>query len=291
MNKEAEIYIKKLAQTILQQNQFSEKLQLATSVFEDVQNYMLSLGKIADDKDASMSIKVGTILAFSTLKKVVNGKMPMSFDRNDWKEIADSISKYAILQEEQNYTKFVFGMYESYIRSSANSIRGMVSDDTVKAIISLADELAQKTNLLDNAMISEVQYIEDCLWISLEAMLKLICSITVLLGSKEFSEFSQAIAIYALAYGRLKLLQKEQETLSGFISSQQKLNDTLEEDYAIYVEKVEKEAEVFYVLIENAFAPDYRVGFLQSAILAKKSGVDENDILKTMDDIDNFFLG
>lgn len=290
MNKETEIYIKNLAQTILQQNQFSEKLQLATSIFEDVQNYMLSLGKIADDKDASMSIKVGTILAFSTLKKVVDGKMPMSFDRNDWKEIADSISKYAILQEEQSYTKFVFGMYESYIRSSANSICGMVSDDTVKAIVSLADELAQKTNLLDNAMISEVQYIEDCLWISLEAMLKLICSITVLLGSKEFSEFSQAIAIYALAYGRLKLLQKEQETLSKYISSQQKLQNTLEKEYEIYVEKVEKEAAEFYVLIENAFAPNFRESFLSSIVLAQHVGVDDGEILKTIDDIDGFFL-
>ena len=289
MNNELENYIKEFVIDQLINSQIGEKLQQAMHIFKEMQNQLYVLSE-KDEDTKSIFIKAGTVLTFAMLKKIADGKMPGSFDKKDWQELANSVSKYAVFQDNQNYTKFVFGMYESYIRSSANYLGGNVSDDVVCAIQYLADEISQKTVLLDDGKITEVQYIDDCLWISLEAMIKLLAAMTMCLGNKEIGEFSQAFAMYAFEYGRLKLLKREQELVNHFIQSQKELSEELEKQYSAYMEALNKEAKQFYVLIDNAFVPEFREMFLHSIVLAKASGVREEEILSTIDDIDSFFL-
>ena len=54
--------------------------------------------------------------------------------------------------------------------------------------------------------------------------------------------------------------------------------------------ELQEESERFAALVDNAFAPDFKSSLIGSVELARASGVKEEDILKTVDEIDDFFL-
>ena len=64
----------------------------------------------------------------------------------------------------------------------------------------------------------------------------------------------------------------------------------LQEKFDQYIIKLDEEANYFYTLIDNAFVPNFREQFLHSIALAKVAGVDEREILNSVDDIDEFFM-
>ena len=206
------------------------------------------------------------------------------------KDIAADVSQYAVLADDQQYSVFIFNLYESYIRHSVQQIEEIISEETANVINGLADELHGKSDALSAGYISEVTYIEDCLWISLEAMIKLIACTAYLSGDQQIAGFAQALASYAFEYGRMMLYSRELEIVNQFIESQYQLDAELEQKYVAYLEDLQKESQQFYTLIDNAFAPNFRDAFLHSILLAKAAGVKEEEILSSAEDIDSFFL-
>ena len=281
--------LKDLALDQLMKSPVGEKLQQAMQIFQTVQDHFLALAEKRDEMGVT-GIKVATTLTFAVLKKIADGKKPAELNSQDWKEIAVAVSKYAILDDDQQYSVFVFSLYERYIRYSVMQIEGNISDSTVKVINGLADELQGKARSLGAGHISEVTYTEDCLWISLEAMIKLLACTVTLCGDERVADFTQALASYAFEYGRLMLYSRELEIINQFMEAQCQLDAELERKYAAFLEDLQKESQQFYMLIDNAFASDFRDGFLHSVLLAKAAGVKEEDILTSTDDVDAFFL-
>ena len=289
MEQALERMLKDLALDQLMKSPVGEKLQQAMQIFQTVQNHYVALVEKQDEMGMT-GIKATTILTFAILKKIADGKKPSELDAQDWKDIAAAVSKYAVLNDDQQYSVFIFSLYERYIRCSVTQIEENISEKTANCIYSLADELNGKAAALSAGYISEVAYIEDCLWICLEAMIKLLACTATLYGDERVTEFTQALASYAFEYGRLMLYNRELEIVNQFIESQYQLDADLEKKYAAYLEDLQKESEKFCALIDNAFAPDFREAFLHSVRLAKAVGVKEEEILSTADDIDFFFL-
>ena len=289
MKEELKVYLQDLALEQLMKSPVGEKMQYAMDTFEEVQKHLYALSEKQGEETAT-TIKVGTIMAFAIMRKIYDGTMPADFTQEDWKDIAHAVSEYAILPDDQQYVKFVFGMYERYIRFSVAWVEGFSSEETVNAIVGLADELAYKTEQLNDEQIDEVKYIEDCLWISLEAMIKLLSAMAVRVMGEDYGAFAQALATYAFEYGRLMLYKREQEIVDEFLQSQYEMDEELERKYSLFIEELEKQASQFYVLIDNAFVPDFRDAFLKSILLAKAAGVEEDEILKSVEEIDEFFM-
>ena len=266
-----------------------DQLQQAMYIFDKVQAHYFALAE-KQDEGGMTGIKVVTILTFSILRKVACGKKPSELNKDDWKDIAADVSQYAVLADDQQYSVFIFNLYESYIRNSVTQIEEIISEETAAVIKGLADELHGKAEALSAGYISEATYIEDCLWISLEAMLKLLASTAALCNDQRIVDFAQALTSYAFEYGRLMLYSRELEIVNQFIKSQYQLDAELEQKYAAYLEDLQKESQQFYTLIENAFAPNVREAFLHSILLAKAVGVKEEEILASTEDIDSFFL-
>lgn len=266
-----------------------EKLQHAMQIFQTVQNHYFALAEKQDELGMT-GIKAITIMTFAVLKKIADGKMPSELDAQDWKEIAAAVSQFAVLADDKQYSVFIFSLYVRYIRHSVVQIEDIIAKETAGIINGLADELHNKTAALGAGYISEATYIEDCLWISLEAMIKLLACTATLYGDQRITDFTQALASYAFEYGRLMLYSRELEIVNQFIESQYQLDAEQEQKYAAYLEDLQKESEKFCVLIDNAFAPNFRDAFLHSVLLAKAAGVKEEEILSTTEDIDSFFL-
>ena len=289
MEQHLEHMLKELALEQLMKSPVGDKLQQAMQIFQTVQKHYVALADKQDEMGMT-GIKATTILTFAILKKIADGKKPSELDEQDWKEIAAAVSQYAVLNDDQHYSVFIFSLYERYIRNSVMQIEEIISEKTAVVLNGLADELHNKAEVLSAGYISEVTYIDDCLWISLEAMIKLLACTATLYGDQRVTDFTQALASYAFEYGRLMLYSRELEIVNQFIESQYQLDAELEQEYAAYLEDLQKESAQFYMLIDNAFAPNFRDAFLHSVLLARAAGVKEEEILSSTEDIDSFFL-
>lgn len=239
-------------------------------------------------------IKAATVALFAILKKMQEGKEISSFNNEDWKDVFNSIYKYVVELPEDEYSLFIFEMYEKCIRGSVTALQsylGKEQEEQYEAISTLADELQEKSNLFRSGKIDEVRYTEDSLWISLEAMFKLLAAVSMtVIKNEEVSELGIAVCDFAFEYGRLMLHRKEQELYTAYIDEQQALDSQLEQKYAVYVEELKKQDKTFRTLIDNAFEKDYRDSFLKSVLLAQITGVEESQVLKDKEDIDNYFM-
>ncbi len=289
MDQSIEQLLKDLALDQLIKTPIGNKLQQAIHIFQTAQNHYFAIAEKQDELGMT-GIKVATTLTFSILKKIADGKVPSELNAQDWKEIAATVSQYALLNDDQQYSVFVFALYERYIRHSIMQIEEIISEETAEAIISLADQLHDKAVNLSERCISEEAYTEECLWISLEAMVKLLACTAIFFGDQRVADFAQALTFYAFEYGRLMLHKRELEIINQFVESQYQLNAELEQKYAEYLENLQRESHKFYTLIDNAFAPDFREAFLHSVILARAVGVNEKEILTSTEEIDAFFL-
>ena len=273
----------------LSQTSIGEKLQQAVDVLQSVQSHYFAFAEKQDELDL-LGVKAATIAAFAILRKIGEGKAPAHFAQDDWKDIAASVSQYAVLADDTHYSASIFGLYERYIRFEAKEMEPFASPAVIQSINALADDLHLKAQQLQGGRISEIQYTEDCLWISLEAMVKLLASTASFLPNAEVAAFSQAMASFAFSYGRLMLYRKEQELINEFLQSQHRMDETLAKKYDQFLAELNAQSAQFYELIDHAFAPDFREAFLQSILLAKAAGVQQEEILSSQEDVDQFFL-
>ena len=191
---------------------------------------------------------------------------------------------------EEQYSEFVFTMYADYIDISADSLPKAVSEKSVLAIKELADSIRFNSNQFRTGKLAEVDYIEGCLWISLEAMIKLLsCYLTAGIG-EEFSYFAQAASQLAFECGRIALFSKEQELVTSYIENQYQLDKELEKEWKRYIDELQMYSLKFQELIDAAFTSNIHDALVNSAALARAAGVKEEEILETTEDIDDFFM-
>ena len=280
---------KRLVLEQLMKTSAGEKFQQALQLIQSMQEHLAALSE-KEEAPSVTGTKAATVMTLAVLKKIASGKRPSSFNAQDWKDIAHAVSEYAVFLDGEEYSVFIFQLYEKYIYASAAMLKGLVPDETIEAIEKLADELHNREELFRNGTLSESAYTEECLWISLEAMVKLIASAASMFCGQQASEFTQALVSCAFEYGRLMLYRKEQALIDQFIESQYCLDEELEKKYAEYLSELEAQSKQFYGLIDQAFAPDFRTAFLHSVLLANIAGVDESEILSSTEDVDAFFL-
>jgi len=264
-------------------------LREVISIFRNVQKNMTALVE-KDDEKTLTGIKAGTIILLSTLKKMSQGKMPKEFTKEDYADIAKAVSEYAVLMDDQDYSSFVFDLYAGYIEASVKVLAPHVDKKHTESILKLSNELRQKSAQLKDERITETAYIEDCLWISLESMIKLLSTYIGSFGGNEIADFSQAVSMFAFEYGRLILFKREQALLTEYIDKQYQLDETLAAKFEAYKADLRADSNRFNELIEKAFDPDFSSSLRNSVELAKAAGVPQEEILDSTDKIDSFFL-
>lgn len=266
-----------------------QKLAGVMDAITFVQNNINTAAESDDDIKRKL-IKAATVFQIFLVQTLAEGKKPKDLTSEDWKIIAEKVSQYAIMSDGQQYSVFVFTQYAEYIDASAEWLIGKATDEAVASIKELSASIQYNTEQLLCGELSEVNYIEGCMWISLEAMIKLFaCSLTPLIG-KEFAYLSQAVAQLAFEYGRLVLLTREQKLLESYIENQHVLDEKLQVEYEEYLAELNEYSERFKSLIDAAFTPGIKDSLMQSVDLARASGVREEELLTSIEDVDNFFL-
>ena len=284
-----ELDIKQLTLSFLKETPVGENLERIVPILERVQTAVYALDNNSDSEDLR-KLKIGTVLLLSVMKKAKAGKAPQKFTKDDWADIANDVSAFAIELDSRDYTAGVFRLYSAWIGQTSKQLIGRVPLRRTNAIQGLAEELNHKIEQLASEEITEVAFVDDCLWISLDAAVKILSAYMSVPMVPEVGELIQSAANAAFEYGRLMLLKKEQRLLTEFIENQYALDAELEEKFEVFKAELQADADQFNHLIENAFSPDFRDELISSVELARAAGVDEEEILDTQEKIDSFFL-
>ena len=267
----------------------AEDLRQAMDTIATAQERILAFAG-SDDGTKFKLVKMATVFQIFLIDTLASGKKMSELTKEDWESIALKVSQYAVMGSEEQYSEFVFMMYADYIDISADSLPEAVSEKSVLAIKELADSIRFNSNQFRTGKLSEVDYIEGCLWISLEAMIKLLsCYLTAGIG-EEFSYFAQAASQLAFEYGRIALFSKEQELVTSYIENQYQLDKELEKEWKRYIDELQMYSRKFQELIDAAFTSNIHDALVNSAALARAAGVKEEEILETTEDIDDFFM-
>lgn len=261
----------------------------AVETVAKVQRTLFAISNSEDSKQLQL-LKIGTVFQIFLIDTLLSGKKPEELKKEDWFNIADNVSQYAVMKDGQAYSEFVFSMYADYIDASAKVFQKVnAPEDKVKAIKAIASELRQNAVLLQSGELSEVEYTEKCLWDSLEAMIKCLSLLPTLVIGEEYGQLIQATSQLAFEYARYLLYAKEQAILAAYIENQYILDEKLQEEYEAYLAEVKENTDRFRALIDDAFSADIHESLKQSVALGKAAGVKEEELLTSLEDIDDFF--
>ena len=236
------------------------------------------------------ALKIGTVFQLFFIDALAAGKKPADLTDDDWKEIAKNVDQYAVLEKDQSYSEFVFTLYANYIDISAQTLDGLTSEKNINAITDISATIRDNTQQFRNHEITEPVYIEACLWLSLEAMIKLLSCWFTRGIAEEYAELGQSIAQFAFEYGRYVLFSKEQAILERYIQNQYALDEQLEREYAAYIEQLNTQADSFQRLIDEAFTANIHDSLIKSAELARAAGVSEDELILSIEDLDSYML-
>ncbi len=284
--------IKEIAQEIaideLRNSPVGEKISKAMETLAAVQRNLCALAENEDSAQLNL-LKIGTVFQIFLIDTLASGADPKNIKPEEWGSIASKVSQYAVFEEGQSYSEFVFTLYADYIDLS---VKGLfkISEETRETIKGISADIRSKTELFREEAISESAYVDECLWLSLEAMVKLLSSSLTTLIGEEYSHLAQAVSQLAFEYGRYVLYSKEQAILTAYIENQNVLDEQLQQQYDAFRAELSEQAERFNQLIDQAFSSNIRESLMQSAELARAAGVREEEILTSIEDIDTFFM-
>ena len=242
-----------------------------------------------DETDIN-TLRVGTVLAYSVILKIIEGKDPKTFDKEDWKDILDRVADRGVLMDPQEYTIAVFEWFAKYIDFSIEINKESMKSDSAKDIKKLSEEIRILTDDLRNGKLKEADYVDRCMWTSFEAMIKLLAAYKTVGLCPEYAKFIQAVADFSVQYGRMALYTKELELLNSYLEGQEILDAELEAQYRAYLNNLRKKTEVFEDLMNHAFSRDFEQRLKSSVDLARNAGVSDELILDSSEKIDSFFM-
>ena len=189
-----------------------QRLQQAMADWNLIQE-SLSAFRSSDDSNRLKLLKIGSVFQLFLIDFLASGKKFNELTEDDWRGIAEEVSRYAIKEEDYPYSVLVFSRYADYIRISANSIGKLISKDRWDSIMALAGSIDTAGERFRRSEINESEYVQACLWDSLEAMIKLFSSSLTSLIGEEYTQLAEAVSQFAFEYGRYLLYAKERALL------------------------------------------------------------------------------
>jgi len=282
-------YVKEISIEYLKTTPIGEGISKAMTDFEQYQESLYHLA--ADDDGATLKgLRIGTILTFSIIGKMLAGKNPKEFSKEDWKDILDNVSDYGINIDGQKYTEFIFSLIAAYIDISVELNKLVLSKESQAEISKLSKEIKVLSGQLESGKVKETDYVEKCLWISFEAMMKLLAGYGSRIIPDDYEKLVKSIADFAVQYARYSLYSKEQALLTEYLEHQDIVDAELEEKYQLYLKEIEDRANEFNRLLDAAFSDDFSTKLKGSVALAREVGVKEDEILTSIDMVDDFFI-
>ena len=94
-----------------------EKIKKAMDTIATIQEKVSALSANGDGAAVNL-LRIGTVFQIFLIDTLASGKKAKDLTKDDWINIAEKVSQYAICEDGQAYTEFVFTLYADYIHIS-----------------------------------------------------------------------------------------------------------------------------------------------------------------------------
>lgn len=161
------------------------------------------------------------------------------------------------------------------------------------AYVTASFGIASQIRALENGKVSPEDFVINCETVCLDATVSAIASLAgeliipvPILGAVIGNVVGSFVYEICKNQGSLY----SEKLIAGYKNEMEQLNQTLDIQFLKVVMEIQKRLERFHSLEELAFDENVNIAFNGSIDLALELGVDESKILKSKDDIDNYFL-
>lgn len=255
-----------------------------------IEKYLPVVENAIDQDKSVLSIKAATIFLIGLWARLKQGGSIADLTNDDWNSVLGAAAEKAVTMDPQEYSLKVFDLYKRSIAFVIDPMRGSASESVIsrlEEIVALMEGYAEE---LETGNISEVKFIEENLWLSLEAIFLVMTDrMSHTLLPEKRRELAEAVS--ALVFQKFRYSHYEQElaAINACLDYQAKLDKKLEDQVNAYIDSLRDELDMFDSLVEKAFdATDFQAAFRGSIDLAKSLGAD--GILQTQQEVDDYFM-
>lgn len=255
-----------------------------------IEKYLPAAENMLDQDKAYLGIKTATIFLISLWSRIKQGGSISELTKEDWNIVIGNAVEKAVAIDPREYSYMVFDLYRRSISYAIDPMRENASESVInrlEEIVSLMEEYAEG---LETGDLPEVKFIEENLWLSLEAVFLVM---TDRMGHTLLPEKRRELAeaVSALVFQKLRYSHYEEElaVIDECMEHQTELDQRLTEQVNAYIDKLKEELDAFDVLVERAFSTtDFQDAFRGSINLAESLGAE--NILFSEKDVDDYFM-
>ena len=276
-----QVQAKRIEDTIQQEKQSLKKTdqKIRDDAYEASKPTLEQGAKVAA---ASAAIECGVAFILAVAKKRKTGKRIGEFDSKDWEGIFKESGIGAVKGGIRGISIYALTNYSATPAAVAS------------ALCTASFGVAEQAHLLRKGMITEEQFIMNtevlCLDSSVSALSSFIGQALIpipVLGAVIGN--TAGTLLYQLAKDNLS--KKEQKIIEGYLRYLSELEKQLDEKYRMYIDELNEGLRIYYEMLKRAFSPNYSEALEGSVVLAMSFGVPSGELLKTVPEIDDYFLG
>ena len=228
----------------------------------------------------SAVIEGGTAFGFAIANKKKEGKTLKTYTEDDWKDIFAASGK---------------GTFKGGVRgASIYALTNFTATPAAvaSALVTASFGVADQAHLYREGQLSDVQFVENSEMLCMDAAVSALSSFigqaaipVPVLGAV----IGNAVGTTMYKIAKDSLSDKEQRLIKAYLETIGNLEESLANQYAEYIDKINKELLCFLEIIEQLYSCKVMVAFDASIKLAESLGVPVEEILDSREKIQAYF--
>lgn len=230
----------------------------------------------------SAVIEGGAAFVSAVAKKRKAGKKIGEFDSKDWEEV---------------FKESGIGVVKGGVRGvSIYALTNFTATPAAvaSALCTASFGIAEQAHLLRTGKITQEQFIMNseilCLDTSVSALSSFIGQALIpvpVLGAV----IGNTVGTLLYQVAKDNLTKKEQKLIEGYLKYLYELEIALDDKYRKYINELNEGLVMYYGILERAFSPNYAEALDGSVALAMSFGVPSGELLKSISEVDDYFMG
>lgn len=240
----------------------------------------------------SAAIEGGTTFVLEITKKIKSGTSIKDFSEEDWNEILKksgiSVAKGGI----RGASMYALSNCTTFFIDDSKAIT-TTPTAVASAIVTSAFGVAEQVSLYRKGNLNELQLIQNsellCLNSAISAASSLLGQTIIpipILGAV----IGNTVGTVMYQIAKDSFGNYEAKLFEDFLERQKQLDSNLEEEYVSFISNMNESLTLFMDILTRAFSENAVVSFDGSIELCRSLGISENQILKTKEEIDDYFM-
>lgn len=230
---------------------------------------------------ASAAIEGGVAFVSVVVKKSKEGKKISEFDAKDWEDIFKKTGKGAAKGGIRGITIYTLTNHTCTPAAVAS------------ALCTASFGIAEQAHLLRQGKITEEQFIANSEMLCLDASVSALSSVigqTLIPIPVLGAVIGNTIGMIMYQVAKDSLSKKEQRLVEGYLKYLNEIENSLDKKYCQFLDELTEGLRLYYTMLEKAFSPNYEEALNGSVALAISYGVSSTELLKSVSEIDDYFL-